>query len=101
MPAPSRRPPPQVCPVCGEDDIPRNARACPACGADERSGWHPGADAHDAEDAFDYDRFIREEFDGAGGRGMRPQHVAPLWWGVGIILVLLFVWGYFLAGGFK
>ncbi len=85
MPAPPRRPPPEVCPVCGED-VPRNARACPACGADERSGWHPDADAHDAED---------------GGRGMRPQHVAPLWWAVGVILLLLLVWGYFLAGGFK
>lgn len=91
----SRRPgPPAVCPVCGTDDIPRTARACPECGADERSGWGRDADAHDGEDLFDYDAFVRDEFGGGGGsRRLRPTNLAWRWWVAGIVVFLLVLLG--------
>ncbi len=91
MPAPRRFTPPEVCPVCGEDDVPRRARACPGCGADERSGWGLDADAaaDDGEDPFDYDGFVRGEFGGGGGGRLRPTNLRRRWWIAGVVVFLL------------
>ena len=77
-------PPPEVCPVCGED-VPRNARACPHCGADDRSGWNDedtSADGLDLPDEnFDYDEFMEREF------GVRRRKT-KIWVITGIILLV-------------
>lgn len=93
-----RRPPPEVCPACGED-VPRNALACPECGADERSGWREDADEVDGlgldDDDFDYDDFVEREF---GGGGPRPHGIQPVWWITAIILLAAFLlWAIFAA----
>lgn len=91
-----RRPPPEVCPVCGED-VPRNALACPECGADERSGWREDADDADGlgldDDDFDYDDFVQREF---GGGSPRPRGIQPIWWVTAVVLLLAFLlWAVF------
>jgi len=84
----TKRMPPPICPVCGEN-VPPNAPACPACGADENTGW---SDDHlDGinlpDDEFDYDNFIEEEFE----TSMKPKGISPLWWVVGILLVIAMI----------
>ena len=78
---PVRRVAPAVCPVCGEE-VPCDALACPECGADERSGWREGALAHDgaglAEEDFDHDQFVEEEF----GSGVKPLIFCGGFWTV-------------------
>ncbi len=92
-------PPPEVCPVCGED-VPRNALACPECGADERSGWREDADEAGAdpgldEDDFDYDEFVAREF---GGNRPRPSGISPVWWVTALVLLIAFAVWAILAG---
>ena len=84
------RPPPSVCPNCGED-VPPKALACPECGADYETGWKTGAESygHLPEDDFDYDESFKKEF----GREVIPTHVKPIWWITGIILLALVVVG--------
>jgi hypothetical protein len=81
---------PEVCPVCGED-VPPRALACPECGADDRSGWSETAASDDsigsADEEFDYDRFVREEF----GSSPKPAGLHPIWWISGILLLLAFL----------
>jgi len=84
------RTPPEVCPNCGAD-VPRKARACPECGADEKTGWSndaesTGLDLPDEE--FDYDEFVKREF---GGSSPRPHNISWLWWVVGVVLLLIFL----------
>ena len=94
-----RRAAPAVCPVCGED-VPRNALACPGCGADERSGWREDALAYDgtglAEDDFDYDRFVGEEF----GTPVRPRGLSTFWWVAGVLVILALGYVLIFRGGF-
>jgi uncharacterized membrane protein YvbJ len=82
--------PPDICPVCGAD-VPSDAKVCPECGADEETGWSEKA-RYDAmgiptdEEDFDYDEFVKREFDGA-----RPKRkLQRLWTIVAIAVVLLF-----------
>ena len=86
---------PEVCPVCGED-VPRDALACPECGADHNSGWREDADTYDSvdlpEDDFNYDDFVKQEF----ASRVKPAGLKTIWWIVGIILIVAFVW-YFSA----
>lgn len=82
--------PPEVCPVCGED-VPPTARACRHCGADHESGWkdevsYGGADL--PEENFDYDDFIKREFQPE----IRPRHLKPIWWVTGIVVLVVLVW---------
>ncbi len=74
--------PPEVCPVCGEV-VPARALACPECGADHRSGWR-----EEAEDEFDYEEFVAEEF----GKPVKPPGIRPLWWATAVLLLLAFAW---------
>ncbi len=85
----NHRPPPEVCPVCGED-VPRKALACPECGADYRSGWREDAgDGLDLpDDDFDYDAFVAEEF---GGKSPVPRGLHPIWWVAAVVTLLAFL----------
>ena len=56
---------PETCPTCGAD-VPKGAKACPECGADEHTGWSEEAYASSLglpDDSFDYDDFVKREFD--------------------------------------
>jgi uncharacterized membrane protein YvbJ len=80
---------PESCPVCGAD-VPRRARACPECGADETTGWSEDAQSQSLDlpdDNFDYDEFVKREFEGKPAR--RKSHW--LWWSTAILLLVLFV----------
>lgn len=81
--------PPEICPICGEE-VPRNARACPECGADEETGWKEGADSIGAsgvaEDDFDYDRFLEDEF----GQPKQKTAMQWIWWAAAAILLVAF-----------
>lgn len=94
-----RRTAPAVCPVCGED-VPRDALACPECGADERSGWREDALAYDgagaAEEDFDYDRFVEDEF----GAPAKPRGLSMFWWVAGILVILALGYVLIFRGGF-
>ena len=85
--------PPDNCPNCGAD-VPRNAKSCPECGADEKTGWAETAYAGGlgiAEDDFDHENFVREEF----GGGPKPRGISWLWWITALLLILLFVFLFF------
>ncbi len=86
---PSQRAAPETCPVCG-DDVPRGALACPECGADHDSGWREDVVTSElglADDEFDYDAFVQEEF----GTAVKPRGIKPIWWVTAIVLILLTV----------
>jgi hypothetical protein len=71
-----------VCAHCGAQ-VSAGARACPECGSDEATGWAEDADKWAAgipagygdEDDFDYEEFVRREFE------RRPGRILGLpWW---------------------
>jgi predicted nucleic acid-binding Zn ribbon protein len=82
--------PPDICPVCGAD-VPSNARACPECGADEKTGWSEkaryGALGIPDEEDFDYNEFVKREFDGEEPK--RKMHF--VWVIVAILLLVSFL----------
>lgn len=82
-----QRPPPETCPVCGED-VPSTAVACPGCGADYSTGWNEEATHLDGVDLpgepFDHDQFVEREF---GGQA-RPAAQKTIWWVVGSVVLL-------------
>jgi hypothetical protein len=41
------------------------------------------------DDEFDYDEFVKEEFDQPKGP-LKPRGISWMWWVVAVILVLLF-----------
>jgi uncharacterized membrane protein YvbJ len=87
---------PETCPTCGAD-VPRGAKACPECGADEKTGWSEDAYASGLnlpEEEFNYDEFVKREFDPKPARIPRGIHWA--WWLVAMVLVIVFASGYFL-----
>jgi predicted nucleic acid-binding Zn ribbon protein len=77
---------PAECPVCGAD-VPPRARSCPGCGADERTGWDEDATRYDGVDLPD------SAFDTADSPARRPrrQSLHPIWWIVGILLLVLLI----------
>ena len=81
-----QRPPPEICPVCG-DSVPPRAAACPGCGADHATGWDAEQTRYDGldlpDDEFDYDEFIAREFGARGGRRPRRRRV----WVVAVAIV--------------
>lgn len=92
----SRSKAPEICPVCGEK-VPARSLACPECGADHRSGWKNGEETADALDlpsgSFDYENFLREEFDSGSGH----DRLNPIWWITAVILLLATIAGYILS----
>lgn len=81
---------PDVCPECGAL-VPDGAKACPECGSDESTGWSESARASQLgipEDEFDYDEYVKEEFEPKKtGTGL-----SPFWWIVGVGALLAFLW---------
>lgn len=75
---------PDECPVCGED-VPPGARACPGCGADERTGWDEDATRYDGLDLPD------GAFDDGHSSQKRRWFESPLWIGVALALLILFI----------
>ncbi len=69
--------------------MPPRALACPECGADEESGWKEGAVESSglglAEEGFDYDAFVENEF---GIRKKRPPGKQTFWWVVAVLVLL-------------
>ena len=81
MKKPSKRKPPDVCPVCGED---------------HNSGWREHADVYDAVDLdhdFNHHDFIRQEF----GSVPKPAGIKTFWWIAAIVLIFVFIVVYFYA----
>ena len=83
--------PPEICPNCGAN-VPREAKACPECGSDEQTGWSEethvdGIDLPD--DSFDYDDFVKREFE---GKNPVPRGMHWFWWLVAVIIMGAFAW---------
>ena len=83
--------PPEICPNCGAN-VPREAKACPECGSDEQTGWSEethvdGIDLPD--DNFDYDDFVKREFE---GKTPEPRGMHWFWWLVAVIILGAFAW---------
>ncbi len=89
---------PFECPVCGAE-VPARALACPECGADERTGWNEEATLYDGLDLPDpnppRDTGRRDE-----GRlaKLKPKGLAPFWWAMGIVMLLVFIYEAFRVG---
>ena len=87
---------PEVCPNCGAD-VPRRAKACPECGSSEETGWSEDAVTGDLgipDDHFDYDEFVKKEFQQRRGRhGLK-------WYWVAAAALLLLGFGYMMLGRF-
>jgi len=81
---------PEICPNCGVV-VPRNAKACPGCGSDEKTGWSSSASEDKLgipEEEFDYDDFVKEEFNPAP---VKPRGVHWFWWLTALLLILAFL----------
>jgi len=79
-----------ICPACGES-VPPNAKSCPECGACEKSGWSEDAvydGLGDAEDDFDYDKFVTDEFGGPSKQSGKEK----FWWWAAVVVVCLLGW---------
>ena len=64
-----------------------NSRGCPRCGARrEAHGWS----RPEAEDGFDYDRFVEEEF-GDPASPLRRSPRELFWWIVAVFVLAAFV----------
>jgi hypothetical protein len=84
---------PEYCPNCGAE-VPPNAVACRECGSDESTGWSERARASQPgipDEEFNYDEFIREEFDEAAENPAGARGTRWLWWMVALILLLFMV----------
>ena len=46
------------------------------------------------DDEFDYDEFVKEEFQDAPRDRVKPKGISWLWWVAGVVLLLLFAFGY-------
>jgi len=83
--------PPEICPNCGAN-VPREAKACPECGSDEQTGWSEeshvdGIDLPD--DSFDYEDFVKREFE---GKSPVPRRMHWFWWIVAVVILGAFAW---------
>ncbi|HRJ09817.1 MAG TPA: hypothetical protein PK490_16875 [Prosthecobacter sp.] len=91
--------PPGQCPVCGEW-VPRGAAACDDCGACAKSGWKDDAETYDGLDLpdedFDYDDFIKREFDNRARQLGGPTR-EQLWRWVGLAVFIVMVLGYLIS----
>jgi hypothetical protein len=90
-------PPPDFCPNCGAE-VSWNSKACRECGSCEATGWSEVADdqpygtGYGEEQEFDYDEYVRQEFDPASK--VKPQGLSWFWWVAGILLILAMVGAY-------
>jgi len=82
--------PPDTCPNCGAP-VPTGSKACPECGSDEETGWSDAAHADNLgipDENFDYEEFVKREFD---QEGSVPRGVHWAWWLVAVVLILVFI----------
>lgn len=80
---------PETCPNCGVD-VPRNSKACPECGADETTGWSDNAYAGSLglpDEDFDYNDFVKREFENEKPSTIKPAGLRWLWWAVGVLVI--------------
>jgi hypothetical protein len=87
--------PPEICPQCGAK-VPPRAKACPGCGSDEKTGWSEDARSSEVDlpdDSFDYDDFVQREFGGSKS-DPKPRGISWLWWGVALVLLLVFLFAF-------
>ncbi|MCB1096731.1 MAG: hypothetical protein KDN22_14225 [Verrucomicrobiae bacterium] len=92
---------PFECGVCGKK-LAANTRACPACGADENTGLREDTWGTDAaselgfidEEGFDYEAFLKEEFD-KDGKVKKKRDLHPVWWIAGIALLISMLYAVF------
>ena len=85
---------PEICPHCGAD-VPPNAKACPECGSDETTGWSDEAHRENLglpDENFDYDDFVKREFEGGE---VRPRGLHWAWWLVAVLLLAVFAYSVF------
>jgi zinc-ribbon domain len=85
-----------VCPNCGAE-LPPGAKACPDCGADEHAGWSEEAEISGLdlpEENFDYEEFVKREFEGE--KKLMPRGIHWFWWLVAILLLAAFFWFFLL-----
>ena len=85
--------PPEICPHCGAE-VPPKARACPECGSDEETGWSERAAAGRLglpDEEFDYDEFLKEEFEAKPARS-RPRGISWFWWTVAVLILVMILW---------
>ena len=78
---------PEICPHCGAD-VPPKAKRCPECGSDEETGWSDEAEAANLglpDENFDYDEFVKREFEG----GDKRRGIKWYWFVAAIIVVLI------------
>jgi hypothetical protein len=83
----------ETCPHCGAK-LPPNAKACPECGSDEQTGWSAAARNADLglpDEEFDYEDFVKREFE---PERHRPRGIHWFWWlvAVGVLAALLALW---------
>ena len=81
---------PDVCPNCGAK-VPGGAKACPECGSDEQTGWSDEAHYSNLnlpDENFDYDDFVKYEFDTGG---LKPREISWFWWLIAILVLAAFV----------
>ena len=79
-----------ACPHCGAK-VRRDAASCRACGSDAETGWS-GEEPWDADggyaadDDFDYDDYVRQEFPDE-----EPRRLTPWQWTAAAVVVLLVI----------
>ncbi len=81
----------EECPNCGAE-LPAAARVCPECGSDENTGWSEAATEQSLgvpDDSFNYDEFVRREFE---GKAPTRRRLDWFWWLVAVVLVGALVW---------
>jgi uncharacterized membrane protein YvbJ len=82
--------PRDVCPNCGAD-LPPKAKSCPECGSDEETGWSEEAQAADLgipEDNFDYNEFVKNEFE---PKGKQKGGLKWYWVAAAVVLIVMFI----------
>jgi hypothetical protein len=74
--------------------LPPGARACPECGSDEHTGWSETARTDGLglpDDSFDYDDFVKREFE---AKNPASRRLHWLWWLVAVLVLAAFLVGW-------
>ena len=83
--------PPETCPHCGAE-VPPGAKVCPECGSDEKTGWSDEARRDDLglpDEEFDYEEFVKREFDPQPK--VVPRGIHWFWWLISVLVLAAFI----------